>query len=163
LPLIPWGLETLHDVRDRRAIVVTEGESDCLSVRATIAAIEPSTELEGVDVIALPGSKTWHAEWVEYLAGYATVYIAADGDQAGREMTAAILADYPSARPVLLPEGIDCRELLQRYGPDALDDYFVAADRKADEDVLLRRVFSEAGSLAEACAMLRRDEFHAAA
>lgn len=113
-PLIPYGLDRLasHRMRRYRCLAIVEGESDALALRAALGA-------EGLDVLGVPGARTWRTEWAEHAAGYDT-YVFGDGDIAGRHLNAAVVRDIPSAGVVDLPLGLDVRDVLQQGGASAL-------------------------------------------
>ena len=125
--VIPFGLEALEAPRYRRyrLLVICEGESDSLAVRAALGA-------EGVDALGIPGSSTWRPSWAESGAGYSAVYVAGDGDEAGRALSDRVLADLRGVRLIRLPPGEDARSVIQRDGPEAFLGLMDEADRLAD-------------------------------
>jgi hypothetical protein len=139
--LIPFGLERLPRSRllcRRTGLLLCEGESDALACRQALAAFYADDHVDEYVVLGLPGSRTWRRQWRRYLEPFPLVYLLPDGDEAGRRMAAAVLADVPWARLVRLQDGDDCRSLLQREGPRSLDRYFDAADRVAHLDAAFR-------------------------
>jgi len=104
-PVIPFGLESLTDPPTDRGLLVAEGESDALALRAAFEW--------GYDVLGVPGASTWRRGWVRYLLPYAVVYVLGDGDDAGRRLAGTVKRDVPRARIVYLPAGEDARSLLQ--------------------------------------------------
>jgi hypothetical protein len=116
--IIPFGLETIPADETARGhvLLVAEGESDALALRETYA------ELFGfpVWVLGIPGAGMWRSEWAKRTRWFGMVYLLADGDQAGRQMTNRILRDMPWARPVVLPDGEDARSLIQAGRVDEL-------------------------------------------
>ena len=88
-----WGAGTLQTAPPRR-VIITEGESDCLALRAafwdwaTIWAHEsPETFPDMASfplVLAKPDAGTFRASWAAALKGV-DVIIAADNDEAGRK------------------------------------------------------------------------------
>lgn len=123
LPLRPFGLETLRRPPHDRGLLVAEGESDALALRASFSW--------GYDVLGVPGATSWHREWRSYAEPYAAVYALGDGDEAGRRLAASVRRDVPRARIVPIPADEDARSLLQREGPGALDWLLEEADRLA--------------------------------
>jgi hypothetical protein len=127
---IPFGLEVLArpEGRERRALIIAEGETDCLSLRD--AAAEDIDDYP-IDVVGLPGAGSWRPAWAEYVLGYSRAYVVGDGDAPGRRMMDAVVRSVPWVRLVRLPEGEDARSLLQRDGERALAAYLDEADRVA--------------------------------
>jgi len=78
-PVIPFGLDRLERLAFRRyrALAICEGESDALALSAAFKG-------DGVDVLGVPGAGTWKPEWAVHAVGYSAVYVAGDGDAAGR-------------------------------------------------------------------------------
>jgi hypothetical protein len=128
--LTPFGLERLPAAatgRIKRLIWMAEGESDALCLREHYAAWRGYP----VDVLGLPGAGSWRDEWARYATGYKGVYVFPDADPAGERMAAAVTASVRWAVVVYLPAGDDVRALVQRDGPDALDEQIVEAERVA--------------------------------
>lgn len=121
--LMPYGLELVAAGRGR--LVIVEGESDTLAVRAYAP---------GYLALGCPGTSVWRPEWIPLLDPFDTVLVAGDGDQAGRSFTRRLVTDYPRAIPVWLDDGEDVRGVAQ--GPGDLDDRFARA-------IFQRRAFSE--------------------
>jgi|GEM_PF-3127340 len=124
-PVIPFGLDRLERpaFRQYRALAICEGESDGLAFSAAFAG-------DGVDVLGVPGAGTWKPEWAMHTAGYAAVYVAGDGDDAGRMLDAVVYRDVPGAMLLRLPDGADLRALLQGdNGRAVVLDLMRAADR----------------------------------
>ena len=149
-PLIPLGLDLLHDVRANRALVWAEGESDFFAAKHDFAGIEPTPELAGYDVLAVPGASTWRDEWACFAFGYPNVYAIPDADEAGRALAARMRRAIPHLRVVRLREGEDARSTLARYGEGGLDAFIAEADHMAH----LEAAFLEADSIEQAEAML---------
>lgn len=154
--VIPLGLEMLRSGPEAhtRALIIAEGESDTLAVRSACAGTTSDHPVTGIEVIGLPGARTWQPAWREWFRSYPLVYALGDGDPAGREMNAAVKRDVPWARPVWLPDGEDARSVLEAGGPRALDPYL----RAADEDAQLRAAFLLAHDLRTFEALLRDGE-----
>lgn len=138
--LIPFGVEMLpHSslLARRTAVLVCEGESDTLAAREAFAFYADDIA-DAYVAIGLPGAGTWRRPWRAYLEPHPLVYLCPDGDEAGRRMARAVLADVPWARGVHLPEDEDVRNLLQRDGARALDPLLDAADAGAQLDAALK-------------------------
>lgn len=137
--LLPFGLETLPTGQsaERAALILAEGESDALALREAFAGVGPGSAVSGYYVLGLPGAGTWRPEWAGYFEAISLVYVAGDGDPAGRRMIDAVCRDVHWARPVWLVEGEDARSILQAHGPRALDVLLDRADELAKVCVAL--------------------------
>jgi hypothetical protein len=127
--LIPFSVERVAPMGDRgsRLLWVAEGESDALCLHEHVARWRGYP----VDVIGLRGAGSWRPEWEQHAAGYRGVYVFPDSDPAGERMARAVTASVRSAVVAYLPPGEDVRGLLQRLGPDALDQHIIEAERVA--------------------------------
>ncbi|MDP9308187.1 MAG: hypothetical protein M3P15_07740 [Actinomycetota bacterium] len=163
LDLIPLGLETLPDAATDPAsvaILIAEGESDALALREAFAGTAGPHPIKTFCVLGLPGARSWQAKWREHVERFPLIYLAGDGDEAGRAMNADLKRDLPWARPVWLEWGEDVRGTLQQHGARALDHVLQDADR----DAALWASFVLADNI-EACEALLtgREVDHAAA
>ena len=124
--VIPYALERLTPRCARRwaVLVIVEGESDAL-------ALEAAHKAEGVDALGVPGSSCWRSSWATLANGYAAVYVAGDGDSAGRWLVESVLRDVPGVRPLRIPASEDVRSILQGPTPQLLAELFEDADRTA--------------------------------
>jgi DNA primase len=158
--LVPLGLETLPAPSEakRCAIILAEGESDCLALRYAYAEVVGGF-VDAVHVLGLPGGGTWRRTWKRLVEPFGRVYAAGDGDAAGARMNAAVKRDVPWARSVWLPEGEDARSILLRHGWRAFDEYLTAAD----EHVRLVAAIRLADDLETCEALLRGEEVRCAA
>jgi hypothetical protein len=150
--LIPFGLETLPSpgLAKESTLLIAEGESDTLALQEAFADWH---------VIGLPGARSWRREWRLIVDPHPLVYVVADGDKSGRDMTERVCRDVTWGRPLWLPEGQDARSLVQDHGPRALDPYF---DR-ADEVARLCAAFKTASTYDDFVQLLRGGEVHDAA
>ena len=127
--ILPLGVERLpHSswIAARAALLVVEGESDCLAARE--AFVEGDARTLCWYVLGVPGSNVWRPTWRKYLAPFVRVYVCGDGDLAGSRLNDAVRSSVPWARVVELPEGEDVRSILQRDGREGLMPYLEAAD-----------------------------------
>jgi DNA primase len=152
IPFLIGSLGCTAALASVMAILVCEGESDTLSVHQAVAWHSDAIAEQYI-AFGVSGAGVWRSAWVAYLRPFPTVYVLADGDDAGRAMARAVRRDSPWARIVKLPEGKDARSLLQRHGPRALDPYLDAADAAATLDA----AFSIAETLEEFEALLRQE------
>lgn len=162
--ICPYGLETLpasHAVRARSVLFAAEGESDTLTLREHAAAIAyPDGTVLDCYAIGLPGALSWRPAWARHAAGFHRVYLAGDGDQAGRAMNTRVRASIPHARILELADGDDARALLQRPGgPDEL----AALIERADQDERLLEAFLTFTNVDQAHAWLAGQETRRAA
>lgn len=138
-PQIPYGLEQLGEDLPHEAIVLTEGESDALALRLAF----PSAI-----VLGLPGASSWRTEWRTYIEDFGRIYLSFDADRAGRELLDTVKQDITEYRPILLPDGADTRDVIQRLGKRAYKVLVDVADhdyevrcgyRRLDESLKRRR------------------------
>jgi hypothetical protein len=131
VPLRPFGLERLPDpVADHRSteLVVCEGESDTMTVRFALA----QRDRRRVFALGVPGAACWAAcGAAQHVRAFPFVYVAGDGDQAGRRLADDVLRDVPWARRVAIPRGEDVRSVVACGGGDALADLMDQADERA--------------------------------
>ena len=86
LPIYPYGLDRLPDLKPGDPILLVEGESDC-----------HAAWLNGLNALGMPGATSWKSEWAEHLAGL-EVFIWEEPDQGGAQFVAKVTADLPDAR-----------------------------------------------------------------
>jgi hypothetical protein len=115
--LILYGLDCLPSFDAELPLLVTEGESDCLSARE-----------HGYQALGCPGARNFRAEWGELVDPFDLVYPVGDGDQAGSDFAWSVRRAVPWARPIVLPEGRDLRDLLQAGDVQQLHDLLDEAD-----------------------------------
>lgn len=75
---------------------LTEGEPDCWTLHQL-----------GLPANGYGGANTWKPHFRHIYAQYRTVFVACDGDKAGREFGKAIAKDLPNARPIDMGTYID--------------------------------------------------------
>jgi hypothetical protein len=127
LPLIPFGLERIPDIPERRQrlLWIAEGESDALCLREHYAGWRGRP----VIVLGVPGAGSWREEWAAYTLGWHARYVFPDADRAGERMARRVTER--GGIVVWLPPGEDVREVVQRDGPEALDHHIIEAERVA--------------------------------
>ena len=137
-PQLPYGLWRLPPAGD--AVILTEGETDLIAL---------SLAFPKVPVLGIPGADSWETEWRAYVADYRRVYLSFDGDPSGdgrvlpgkrpRKIGTGLFekvrADIPEGRYVMLPDGADTRDVLQRLGKAAYKVLVELADRGWEEKV----------------------------
>jgi DNA primase len=119
--LPPFGMQALDTDDPVTGLVICEGPAD--TVTAALA-------LEGrPDVVAvgIPGANGWRPGWSEMLAGVEAVVIAADPDEAGQRLVAAVMADLRRPAVVLDLSAGDLTETAKSRGLAAVGDLLAAA------------------------------------
>lgn len=75
----------------------------------------------GIPAVGLPGASNWRKEYRTLFADYDTVYVVADGDEAGRKCSQQVKGDLKSkARVVDLPDGEDVNSFYCKHGREAM-------------------------------------------
>lgn len=87
---------TLALLRPLEKMLVTEGEIDAITA-----------QVYGFDAVAVPGSSNWKAHYREPLLGYETVFILADGDDAGRKFADTVKGALPNGKVIPCPPNQD--------------------------------------------------------
>ncbi len=70
--IVPYGLDRLRDARERRHLLIVEGESDCWSLW-----------FHGFAALGLPGAEMYHKLNAEHLIDLDTVYVFHEPDDGG--------------------------------------------------------------------------------
>ena len=105
----PRLYNTLALLKPSPVIAVTEGEIDAIT--ATVC---------GVPAVGLPGSQAWQPHFREPFLGYKTVYVLADGDEAGHQFAATVAGTLPNAAVLPMPPGQDVNSFVLANGKEAL-------------------------------------------
>lgn len=108
-----FNVAAIHESDDE--IHLCEGELDAIVLSRV-----------GLRAVAVPGSNAWRGHYRRTLAGFSRVYVWADPDDAGAEMTNRVTRTLRSAKPIRLRDG-DVTETFQAGGAQALRDLFDAA------------------------------------
>ena len=89
-----------------RVLFITEGELDAVAIE-TIA---------GYAAVGVPGAQAWnrYPYWSRCFVGFDRLIVAADGDDAGGQLAAAVARALPHAHVVQLPDGEDANSVLAR-------------------------------------------------
>lgn len=90
-------------------IVITEGEIDALTWQQI-----------GVPAIGVPGADAWEDHWVNVLEDFSRVYLAEDGDDAGKDLWNAMTRDLTNVIRVKMPDGEDSNSACLKYGKEYL-------------------------------------------
>lgn len=90
-------------------IVVTEGEIDALTYHQI-----------GVPALGVPGAENWEAHWANVLEDFSRVYIAEDGDDAGKDLWLNASENLSNAIRMRMPDGEDVNSMYVRLGEEYL-------------------------------------------
>lgn len=88
-------------------ICICEGELDAVAASSN-----------GLPAVAAPGATTWQKKWNPIFAGYETIFVLADGDQAGLDFGGIVAENLPNVKVVPMLEGEDVNSMIQKYGVD---------------------------------------------
>ncbi|MER5441147.1 toprim domain-containing protein [Streptomyces sp. NPDC002790] len=89
-------------------VALCEGELDAMSAEAA-----------GVPAVGLPGVSSWRDHFDPAFAGFESVFVIGDGDQAGRQFTEKMCERLPNAKPIDLGDGQDVNSFIQQHGYEA--------------------------------------------
>lgn len=103
-----YGIDSVHAAKDE--IHVTEGELDRIILRKV-----------GFHAVAIPGAALWLGRHRRMLAGFSKVWVWADPDDAGAELSNKICRSLRSARAIRMRDG-DVTDTYVRGGAQALYD-----------------------------------------
>jgi len=92
----PTLFNTVALLKPTDKMLICEGELDALTA-----------QVHGFDAVGVPGVQLWKKSFTELLLGYETVFIAADGDDPGRDFAKKVRAFLPNGRIVRCPPGQD--------------------------------------------------------
>lgn len=89
-------------------IALCEGEIDTLTLHHNV----------GIPCVGIPGANNWKKHYNKILADFETVYIFADGDQAGQDFGKRMAKELQGVRIVQMPEGEDVNSMYTTNGPE---------------------------------------------
>ncbi|MFD5050454.1 MULTISPECIES: toprim domain-containing protein [Streptomyces] len=89
-------------------VALCEGEFDAMAAEAA-----------GVPAVGLPGVSSWRDHFDPAFAGFETVFVLGDGDEAGRKFTHKMCERLPNAKAIDLGDGYDTNQFIQQYGYEA--------------------------------------------
>lgn len=98
-----YGVQTASRADDW--IVVTEGEIDALTWQQI-----------GVPAIGVPGAEMWKPHWVNVFEDFSRVYLAEDGDDAGRDLWIKMSEELSNAIRMRMPDGEDSNSMFLKEG-----------------------------------------------
>lgn len=105
----PRLYNTIALLQDSPVVAVTEGEIDAITA-----------QMCGIPTVGVPGAQAWQPWFSEPFFGYKTVYVLADGDDAGAHFAQVVAEQVPRALVVPCPPGEDVNSLVLSQGPKAL-------------------------------------------
>lgn len=105
----PRLYNTLALLKDSPRIAITEGEIDAITAQVC-----------GIPAVGVPGAQAWQPWFREPFLGYRTVYVLADGDEAGTAFANTVAATLPNAKIIPAPAGYDVNSFVLANSPDAL-------------------------------------------
>lgn len=119
--LAPYNLPSFPSADQLAGIIITEGPADCIT-----AVVALGTHTQRLAVIGVAGASGWRPQWGALLAGHPVV-IAADPDEAGEKLVAAVRTGYrgPRLAVVRLAHG-DLTDTAKAVGMDAVRELLVA-------------------------------------
>lgn len=110
-PVNLYGVLSLSQAEDW--IVVTEGEIDALTWQQM-----------GVPALAVPGAENWKEHWANLLEDFSRVYLAEDGDDAGKDLWIAMSEHIDQSNTMVvrmrMPDGEDSNSMYLKHGKDYL-------------------------------------------
>lgn len=90
-------------------IVVTEGELDALVWQQI-----------GVPAIGVPGAENWKGYWNNVFEDFSRVYLAEDGDDAGKDLWIAMTENLTNVIRMKMPDGEDSNSAYLKFGKEYL-------------------------------------------
>lgn len=104
-----WLYNTLALLREVPEVAITEGEIDAITA-----------QVAGIPAVGVPGATNWRPYMRELFLGYKTVYVLADGDEAGMKFANSVAETLPNSRVIPMPPGEDVNSLVIGQGKQAL-------------------------------------------
>lgn len=104
-----FNIRAIHEAGEM--LCVTEGEIDAITL-----------EQCGYHAVGVPGATNWKAHHPRMLAGFDTVLVFGDGDNAGTEFAKRVCDSLATATSIRLPEGEDINSIYVSGGKEAIDD-----------------------------------------
>jgi hypothetical protein len=106
-----YGVQSVAYAEDW--IVVTEGEIDALTWQQI-----------GVPALAVPGAENWKEHWANLLEDFSRVYLAEDGDSAGKDLWIAMSEHIDQGNTMVvrmrMPDGEDTNSMYLKHGKEYL-------------------------------------------
>lgn len=105
----PRLYNTLALLKDTATVCITEGELDTITATGC-----------GLASVGVPGAQAWQPWFREPFLGYRTVYVLADGDDAGLAFGNKVASTLPNSKLIPMPPGDDVNSIVTLKGKDAL-------------------------------------------
>lgn len=105
----PRMFNTLSLMTPSDTVCVCEGEIDAITAFAC-----------GLDAVGIPGATSWQPHFRAPFLGYETVYVLADGDDAGMKFAHTVASSLPNAKIIPFPPGEDVNSVVLSKGPSEL-------------------------------------------
>lgn len=106
-----YGVMSIAQAEDW--IVVTEGEIDALTWQRI-----------GVPALGVPGAENWEEHWANLLEDFSRVYLAEDGDNAGKDLWIAMSEHIDQSNTMVvrmrMPDGEDSNSMYLKQGKEYL-------------------------------------------
>lgn len=106
-----YGVQSVAYAEDW--IVVTEGEIDALTWQQI-----------RVPALAVPGAENWKEHWANLLEDFSRVYLAEDGDSAGKDLWVAMSEHIDQGNTMVvrmrMPDGEDTNSMYLKHGKEYL-------------------------------------------
>lgn len=102
-----YGVQSIRHADDW--MVVCEGELDALIWQQI-----------GVPAIGISGAEKWMPHWSSVLEDFSRVYVAEDGDEAGRHLWDRISSEISNAIRMRMPDGHDTNSAFLEWGAEYL-------------------------------------------
>lgn len=107
LPTSLYGVQTLDHATDW--VVVAEGEIDAIIW----------TQI-GVPAVGVSGAAKWQPHWTNVFEDFSRVYLAEDGDEAGKKLWEKLSSEVPNAIRMRMPDGEDTNSAFLKWGAEYL-------------------------------------------
>lgn len=98
-------------VQAHDTIAICEGELDAITALAC-----------GIQSVGIPGATAWQPHFREPFLGYESVYVLADGDEAGMRFARSIAETLPNAKIIPCPPGEDVNSWVLAGGAGQLKE-----------------------------------------
>lgn len=102
-----YGVQSLEEATDW--CVLTEGEIDALTWQQM-----------GVPAVGVPGAEVWEEHWVNVFEDFSRVYLAEDGDNAGKDLWVNSSEHLTNMIRMKMPDGEDSNSMYLKAGKDYL-------------------------------------------
>lgn len=105
---------TIDMVLHEQTIAICEGEMDAIAASSN-----------GIPAVGIAGVTNWKSHYDQLFYGFDTVYILADGDEAGKHFSNTLAEKLDNAKVVVLPPGEDVNSVISSQGADWLKEKLV--------------------------------------